>query len=89
MTAAKLSASGTPQNGGLPVGSQRSAKIQPRHLDRLAIVYVRQSTAQQVAANRESADRQYGLARRAADLGWPEDRIIVIDDDQGRSGSSA
>ena len=88
MTAAKLPASGTPQNG-LPVGSQRSAKIQPRHLDRLAIVYVRQSTAQQVATNRESADRQYGLARRAADLGWPEDRIIVIDDDQGRSGSSA
>jgi DNA invertase Pin-like site-specific DNA recombinase len=88
MTAAKQSAAGTPQNG-LPVGSLRSAKIQPRHLDRFAIVYVRQSTAQQVAANRESADRQYGLARRAADLGWPEDRIIVIDDDQGCSGASA
>src|SRR5205085_9231132 len=66
-----------------------SSKIRPWHLDRLAVVYVRQSTAQQVAENRESADRQYALAHRAADLGWAADRILVIDEDQGRSGSTA
>src|SRR5437764_10243247 len=67
----------------------RTHKIQPWHLDRLAIVYVRQSTAQQVAENKESTDRQYALVNRAIELGWPPDRILVIDDDQGKSGSSA
>jgi DNA invertase Pin-like site-specific DNA recombinase len=55
----------------------------------LAVVYVRQSTAQQVEANTESTQRQYALARRAADLGWPGQRVLVIDEDQGRSGASA
>jgi DNA invertase Pin-like site-specific DNA recombinase len=59
------------------------------HLERLAIVYVRQSTPQQVTGNPESTQRQYALARRAAELGWPPDRILVIDEDQGRSGASA
>ena len=72
-----------------PAGLFRAAKIQPWHLDRLAVVYVRQSTAQQVAENKESTDRQYGLVNRAIELGWPPDRILVIDDDQGKSGSSA
>jgi DNA invertase Pin-like site-specific DNA recombinase len=67
----------------------RPHKIQPWHLERLAIVYVRQSTPQQVDANAESTQRQYALARRAAELGWAADRILVIDDDQGRSGASA
>ena len=44
-------------------------KIRPRHLDRLAVVYVRQSTQQQVATNRESADLQYQLRRRAVEYG--------------------
>jgi DNA invertase Pin-like site-specific DNA recombinase len=66
-----------------------SPKVQPWHLDRLAIVYVRQSTAQQVAENRESGDRQYALAQRAVHLGWPADRVLVIDDDQGKSGATA
>ena len=87
MTATKRSAAGAAPNQP-SVGSPRSTKIQPRHLDRLAIVYVRQSTAQQVILNRESTDRQYGLVRRAADLGWPESRVLVIDEDQGRSGAS-
>ena len=65
-----------------------SHKIRPRHLDRLAIVYVRQSTAQQVAGNRESADLQYQLRRRAVEYGWVESRVLVIDDDQGMSGQS-
>ena len=70
-----------------PAGLFRAPKIQPWHLDRLAVVYVRQSTAQQVAENKESTDRQYGLVNRAIELGWPPDRILVIDDDQGKSGS--
>jgi DNA invertase Pin-like site-specific DNA recombinase len=63
-------------------------KIRPRHCDRLAVVYVRQSTPQQVAGNRESTDLQYQLRRRAVALGWADDRVVVIDDDQGISGAS-
>jgi len=54
----------------------RSPKIRSWHLDRLAIVYVRQSSPQQVAQNRESALRQYALAKGAVELGWPEDRVL-------------
>src|SRR3982751_1955341 len=61
-------------------------RVQARHLDRLAIVYVRQSTLQQ---HRESTALQYGLAGRAGGLGWPRPRVSVIDDDLGRSGASA
>jgi len=63
------------------------AKITANHLSRHAIVYLRQSSAAQVEHNRESTDRQYALATKARDLGWPEDRIIVIDEDLGLSGS--
>src|SRR5580692_7774895 len=66
-----------------------SSKIQPHHPDRLAVVYVRQSTIQQVAENRESTDRQYALVNRAIELGWSPDRILVIDEDQGKSGATA
>ena len=65
-----------------------SPKIRARHLDRLAIVYVRQSTPHQVADHRESADLQYQLRQRAVSLGWPDSRVLVIDDDQGISGQS-
>lgn len=65
------------------------SKILSRHLDRLAIVYVRQSTLQQTQKHQESTRLQYGLVQRAHELGWPRDRIVVIDDDLGRSGSSA
>lgn len=61
-------------------------KIQARHHQRLAVVYVRQSSPQQVQEHRESADLQYDLRRRATELGWPADRVTVIDEDQGRSG---
>ncbi|MCE9564592.1 MAG: recombinase family protein [Planctomycetes bacterium] len=63
-------------------------KIQPRHRDRLAVVYIRQSTSHQVVSNRESADLQYQLRQRAVALGWVDDRVLVIDDDQGISGTS-
>lgn len=64
-------------------------KINGRHRDRLAIVYIRQSTLQQVGHNQESTRLQYGLVDRARQLGWAAERIVVIDDDLGRSGSSA
>jgi len=67
----------------------RSEKIQAWHRDRLAVVYVRQSTMQQVLDHQESTRLQYGLARRAEALGWAPERVLVIDDDQGKSGSSA
>jgi len=62
-------------------------KIQATHLARQACVYVRQSTETQVQVNREPTLRQYQLARRAHDLGWPEARIQVIDEDLAHSGS--
>ena len=65
------------------------AKITPSHLARQAIVYLRQSSAAQVEHNRESTDRQYALAAKARELGWPEDRIVVIDEDLGLSGSGS
>jgi excisionase family DNA binding protein len=59
-------------------------KITPDHLARQAIVYIRQSTADQVANNLESQRRQYNLPERARHLGWSD--VAVIDDDLGRSG---
>jgi DNA invertase Pin-like site-specific DNA recombinase len=74
-----------------PVGllPRKEGKVQARHLERLAVVYVRQSSPQQVHEHRESGRLQYDLRGRAAALGWPEDRVIVIDEDQGRSGKTA
>jgi DNA invertase Pin-like site-specific DNA recombinase len=69
--------------------TSRSDKITEEHLRRLAIVYVRQSTQHQVLEHRESSARQYALADRALALGWSAARVEVIDEDQGRSGSSA
>jgi DNA invertase Pin-like site-specific DNA recombinase len=66
-----------------------AGKIQRQHWERLAIVYVRQSSPQQVLEHRESAALQYGLARRAVALGWPQDRVVVIDEDQGHSAKWA
>jgi DNA invertase Pin-like site-specific DNA recombinase len=63
-------------------------KIRGRHLDRLAIVYVRQSSPHQVADHPESADLQYQLRQRAVSLGWSDARVVVIDDDQGVSGQA-
>ena len=66
-----------------------SEKVQGRHRDRLAIVYVRQSTLRQVEQNQESTRLQYALVERALRLGWARERVEVIDDDLGRSGASA
>jgi DNA invertase Pin-like site-specific DNA recombinase len=67
----------------------RSTKITKWHQERSAVVYVRQSTPQQVGAHQESTARQYALAGRAVELGWPRDGVQIIDDDLGRSGRSA
>jgi DNA invertase Pin-like site-specific DNA recombinase len=66
-----------------------SSKVKDWHVQRKAIVYIRQSTPQQIVEHRESADRQYALVHRAAALGWSKDRVEVVDEDQGRSGQSA
>jgi DNA invertase Pin-like site-specific DNA recombinase len=66
----------------------RLDKIQPWHRDRLAVVYVRQSTLQQVLDHQESTRPQYGLVAWAQELGWVAERVVVIDDDLGKSGAS-
>ena len=64
-------------------------KIQGWHRDRLAAVYVRQSSRQQVVDHGESTRLQYGLTGRAVALGWPASRVMVIDEDLGRSAANA
>src|SRR6204780_4720949 len=66
-----------------------SLKVQPRHLERGAYLYIRASSRRQVIENVESTKRQYGLRGRAIGLGWRDDQVIVIDSDQGESGASA
>src|SRR5438270_10067770 len=70
-------------------GEHGEGKIQGWHRDRLAAVYVRQSSRQQVLDHGESTRLQYGLAERAAALGWPASRVMVIDEDLGRSPANA
>lgn len=57
-------------------------KVRAEHQQRLAFVYVRQSSARQVRNHLESQRLQYGFADQAAALGWVRDRIIVVDEDQ-------
>lgn len=75
-----------PRPAGQPLPSP---KLTLRHLERLAMVYVRQSTLQQTMRHQESTRLQYALVERAQALGFAPERIVVIDDDQGRSGKSA
>jgi hypothetical protein len=69
--------------------SDTQMKVSAEHLRRDAYLYVRQSSLHQVVHNTESTRRQYDLRGRAVALGWPAERVIVIDVDQGQSGSSA
>ena len=64
------------------------SKIKPSHTQRAAYVYIRQSTPGQVEHNRESTARQYALADRACQLGWPKEQVVIVDEDLGLSGSS-
>src|SRR5260370_23291714 len=71
-----------------PVPGNRSSKIASHHLERWAIVYVRQSHPQQIQRHRESAQVQVNLQQAALGWGWPRERIRILDGDQGRSGTS-
>lgn len=69
--------------------SEQHHKVRAGHLRRDAYFYVRQSTLRQVFENTESSKRQYALRDRAVALGWPLERVVVIDSDQGQSGATA
>ena len=68
---------------------QLQEKIRPEHRDRAAVVYVRQSSGQQVLEHSESTRLQYALAGRAVALGWARSQVVVIDDDLGVSAATA
>jgi len=71
------------------LSSEQHQKVRASHLKRDAYLYVRQSTLRQVFENTESTKRQYALRDRAVALGWPMERVVVIDSDQGQSGAAA
>jgi DNA invertase Pin-like site-specific DNA recombinase len=88
--AEKRSTSGEPASSSLTSLSGRtgSPKVLASHLEKLAVVYVRQSTPQQVLENRESTARQYAFADQAVAYGWPQERVLIIDDDLGKSAKT-
>ena len=71
------------------MSTESTQKIDAHHLRRDAFLYVRQSTLRQVLENTESTKRQYALRSRAIALGWPAERVHVIDSDLGHSGAQA
>jgi DNA invertase Pin-like site-specific DNA recombinase len=64
-----------------------ASKVTPTHIQRAALVYIRQSTPTQVEHNRESTARQYALLETACQLGWTKEQVMVIDEDLGVTGS--
>ncbi|GAC1433884.1 MAG: hypothetical protein NVSMB6_31360 [Burkholderiaceae bacterium] len=70
------------------MSADRYQKVTADHLRRDAFLYVRQSSLRQVLENTESTKRQYALRERAVSMGWPIERIHVIDSDLGLSGAS-
>lgn len=64
-------------------------KLQACHLERLAVIYPRQSTLKQLHDHKESTARQYALQERAREFGWAENKVIVVEDDMGQSGASS
>ena len=83
--AAALREAGVMSLGRYRPWGQSQEKIRPEHRDRAAVVYVRQSSRQQVLEHSESTRLQYACAERAAALGWARSRVVVIDDDLGVS----
>jgi len=73
---------------GYRLRGQPQQKVRPEHLDRAAVVYVRQSSRQQVLEHTESTRLQYALAGRAVALGWARSQVTVIDDDLGVSAAT-
>jgi DNA invertase Pin-like site-specific DNA recombinase len=62
--------------------------VQPHHLRRKAVIYIRQSTGHQVLTNLESQQLQHAMREHAWHLGWPEERIEVVERDLGRTAQS-
>lgn len=89
-TAERLSPSGEPASPSLTSlsGHIGSPKVLASHLEKLAVVYVRQSTPKQVLENRESTARQYAFAEQAVAYGWSQERVLIIDDDLGKSAKT-
>src|SRR5438128_12651370 len=73
----------------MTIGSTLSQKVTARHLQRQAMLYVRQSTLHQVLENTESTARQYALTERALGLAWETSRIVVVDQNLGPAGACA
>ncbi|MDX0698570.1 recombinase family protein, partial [Sinorhizobium medicae] len=71
------------------MSTDNAMKISADHLRRDAFLYVRQSSLRQVFENTESTKRQYALRDRAVALGWPIERVHVIDNDLGLSGAQS
>ena len=69
-------------------GTAEGSKIRPEHFERAAYVYVRQSSMRQVRQHNESARRQYELVNWICGIGWPKERVELVDEDQGKSGSN-
>src|SRR4051812_30049615 len=66
-----------------------TSPLDAAHRAKLAYIYIRQSTAGQVRQHQESTTLQYRLVERAAGLGWPRERVVVVDDDLGKSGTAS
>jgi len=71
------------------MNDQRHGKVKPSHLARDAYLYVRQATCRQGLENADRLQQQHHLRQQAVALGWPAERVIVIDGDMGQSGASA
>lgn len=71
------------------VDTWANPKVTATHQAKLAYVYIRQSSLSQVVHNSESTELQYQLVDRAVQLGWPRERVRIIDDDLGKSGASS
>ena len=78
----------SPRIGLQALRALATEKIHCRHRERLAVVYIRQSTPQQVERHQESTRLQYALVERACRFGWARDAIVVIDDDLGHTESA-
>ncbi len=78
-----------PGTGTTKAANMRNEKVTSEHLARNAYLYLRQSTMKQVLENQESTRRQYALKEKAIELGWDDNRIVVIDSDKAQSGQSA
>jgi DNA invertase Pin-like site-specific DNA recombinase len=89
MKTAELSSATPPPLSPSGLSRTNSPKVLAGHLEKLAIVYVRQSSPTQVLEHRESTARQYALADQAVAFGWPRERVLIIDEDLGKSGRTA